>query len=61
MEAILKVILFFIALLAIVNGAYIIYMPPEGDAVTGLVIMAVGVLIIIGVIWISRVHDRKLR
>ena len=59
MEAILKVISFFIALLAIVNGAYVIYMPPSGDEPVGLAIMAVGIIIFIGVLWISREQDKK--
>jgi len=59
MEAILKVISIFIALLAIVNGTYVIYMPPSGDEVAGLAIMAIGIIIIIGVLWISRRQEQK--
>ena len=42
MEAIIKVISFFIALFVIANGVYVIYMPPNGDEPQGLAIIAIG-------------------
>lgn len=59
MEAILKVISFFIALFVIVNGAYVVYMPPGGDEPQGLAIIATGVFIIIAVLAIARMQERK--
>lgn len=58
MEAILKVISFFIALFVIVNGAYVVYMPPGGDEAQGIAIIAVGFFIVIAVFWISRMQER---
>jgi multisubunit Na+/H+ antiporter MnhB subunit len=58
MEAILKVISFFIALFVIANGVYVINMPPGGDEPQGIAIIAVGIFIIIAVIWISRLTER---
>ncbi len=60
MEAIVKVISFFIALLAIANGAYVVYMPPSGDELVGYAIMLIGILILIGVLWYSRMQDKML-
>jgi hypothetical protein len=58
MEAILKIISFFVALFVIANGVYTVYMPPSGDEPLGLAIAAVGIGIFIGVIWISRRQDQ---
>lgn len=58
MEAILKVLSFFLALFVIVNGAYVVYMPPGGDEPQGIAIIAVGLFIIIAVMWISRLQGR---
>jgi hypothetical protein len=59
MEAILKVISFFVALFVIANGVYTVYMPPAGDEPLGLAIVAVGTGIFIGVMWISRRQDQE--
>jgi multisubunit Na+/H+ antiporter MnhC subunit len=59
MEAILKVISLFIALFMIVNGVYVIYMPPTGDEPQGLAIIAMGIFIIIAVMWIARLQERS--
>ena len=58
MEAILKVISFFIALFMVVNGVYVMYMPPTGDEPQGLAIIAMGVFVFIAVTWISRLQDQ---
>ncbi|OPY36515.1 MAG: hypothetical protein A4E35_02055 [Methanoregula sp. PtaU1.Bin051] len=58
MEAILKVISFFIALFVIVNGVYVAYMPPGGDEPQGIAIVAIGFFIIVAVLWISRLLER---
>jgi hypothetical protein len=57
MEAILKVISFFIALFMIVNGVYVMYMPPTGDEPQGLAIIVMGVFVFIVVMWISQLQD----
>ncbi len=59
MEAILKVISFFIALFMIVNGAYVAYVPPGGDELQGFAIIAVGIFIFIAVLWISRIQEQS--
>jgi multisubunit Na+/H+ antiporter MnhC subunit len=59
MEAILKVISLFIALFMIVNGVYVIYMPPTGDEPQGLAIIAMGIFIFIAVMWIARLQERS--
>jgi ABC-type Mn2+/Zn2+ transport system permease subunit len=58
MEAIVKVISFFIALFVIANGVYVIYMPPYGDEPVGLAIIAIGVFIFIAVMWIAQIQER---
>jgi ABC-type Mn2+/Zn2+ transport system permease subunit len=58
MEAILKVISFFIALFMVVNGVYVMYMPPTGDEPQGLAIIAMGFFVFIAVMWISRLQDQ---
>jgi hypothetical protein len=59
MEAVLKVISFFIALFVIINGAYVVCMPPGGDEPQGLAIIATGVFIVIAVLAIARMQERK--
>jgi hypothetical protein len=61
MEAILKIISFFIALFVIANGVYTVYMPPVGDEPAGLGIVAIGIFIFIIVMWISRMQDQMRR
>jgi ABC-type Mn2+/Zn2+ transport system permease subunit len=61
MEAILKVISFFIALFVIANGVYTVYMPPVGDEPAGLAIVAVGIFIFVIVMWVSRIQDQERR
>lgn len=58
MEAILKVISVFIALFMVVNGVYVMYMPPIGDEPQGLAIIVMGVFVFIAVMWIARLQDR---
>jgi ABC-type Mn2+/Zn2+ transport system permease subunit len=58
MEAILKVISFFIAIFMAVNGVYVMYMPPTGDEPQGLAIIAMGFFVFITVMWISRLQDQ---
>jgi hypothetical protein len=45
MEAIVKVISFFIALFVITNGIWVAYMPPYGDEPVGYAIIAMGIFI----------------
>lgn len=61
MEAILKIISFFIALFMIANGVYTLYMPPSGDEPVGLAIVAAGIFIFVIVMWISRMQDQDSR
>jgi hypothetical protein len=58
MEAILKVISFFIAVFMVANGIYVMYMPPYGDEMQGIAIIMMGIFIFIAVIWISRLQDQ---
>lgn len=58
MEAILKVISFFIALFMVANGIYVMYMPPSGDEPQGLAIIMMGIFIFIAVLWISHLQDK---
>jgi hypothetical protein len=58
MEAVLKVISFFIAVFMVANGIYVVYMPPYGDEMQGIAIIMMGVFIFIAVIWISRLQDQ---
>lgn len=60
METVLKVISFFIALFVVTNGVYIMYLPPGGDELQGVAIIAVGIFIFIAVLWFSRIQG-KLR
>ena len=57
MEALLKVISFFIALFVIANGVYVFFMPPSGDEPQGLAIMAIGLLIPVMVLYIARLEE----
>jgi multisubunit Na+/H+ antiporter MnhC subunit len=59
MEAILKVISFFIALFMVANGVYVMYMPPYGDEMQGIAIIMMGIFIFIAVIWISRLQEQS--
>lgn len=59
MEAILKVISFFIALFMVANGIYVMYMPPYGDEPQGLAIIMMGIFIFIAVLWIGRLQDKS--
>jgi ABC-type Mn2+/Zn2+ transport system permease subunit len=59
MEAILKVISFFIALFMVANGIYVIYMPPNGDEPQGLAIIMMGIFIFIAVLWIARLQEKS--
>ena len=59
MEAILKIISFFIALFMVANGIYVMYMPPYGDEMQGIAIIMMGIFIFIIVIWISRLQDQS--
>jgi len=58
MQAILKVLSFFIGFFVIANGLYIVLMPPFGDEPQGYVIIAVGIVIPIITLFVSRMDDR---
>jgi hypothetical protein len=57
MEAILKVISFFLGLFVIANGIWIVYMPPFGDEPVGMAIIAVGIFIPIITLLVARKSD----
>jgi hypothetical protein len=57
MEAILKVISFFLGLFVIANGIWIVYMPPFGDEPVGMAIIAVGIFIPILTLLVARKSD----
>jgi hypothetical protein len=61
MEAMLKVIYFFIALFVIANGVYVFFMPPGGDEPQGLAIVAIGIFIPVLVLFIAKIEDRHER
>jgi hypothetical protein len=61
MEALLKVLSFFIALFVIANGVYVYFMPPTGDEPQGLAIIAIGIFIPILVLFIARIEERNER
>lgn len=58
MEALLKVISFFIALFVIANGVYVFFMPPNGDEPQGLAIIAIGIFIPILILYIAKIEER---
>jgi hypothetical protein len=58
MEAIIKVISFFIALFVIVNGIWVAYMPPFGDELVGYAIIAVGIFIPIITLYVAKIDER---
>ena len=58
MQAILKVLSFFIGFFVIANGLYIVLMPPFGDEPPGYFIIAVGIVIPIITLFVSRMDDR---
>jgi hypothetical protein len=61
MEALLKVLSFFIALFVIANGVYVCFMPPAGDEPQGLAIIAIGIFIPVLVLFIARIEERSER
>ena len=61
MEAILKVISFFIALFVIADGVYVFFMPPGGDEPQGLALIAIGIFIPILVLFMAKIEERHER
>jgi hypothetical protein len=61
MEAILKVISFFIALFVIANGVYVFFMPPNGDEPQGLALIAIGIFIPVLVLFMAKIEERHER
>jgi len=61
MEAILKVISFFIALFVIANGVYVFFMPPGGDEPQGLALIAIGLFIPVLVLFVAKIEERHER
>jgi hypothetical protein len=61
MEAILKVISFFIALFVIANGVYVFFMPPAGDEPQGLALIAIGIFIPVLVLFMAKIEERHER
>jgi hypothetical protein len=59
MEAIIKVICFFIALFVIMNGVWVAYMPPYGDEPVGLAIIAVGIFIPIITLHVAKLGESR--
>jgi len=59
MQTILKVLGFIIGLFAIVNGLFIVIMPPFGDEPQGYAIIAVGIFIPIITLYVARIDDRR--
>jgi uncharacterized sodium:solute symporter family permease YidK len=61
MEAILKVISFFIALFVIADGVYVFFMPPGGDEPQGLALIAIGIFIPVLVLFMAKIEERHER
>jgi hypothetical protein len=59
MEAIVKVISFFIGLFVIANGIYVVYMPPFGDEPVGYAIIAVGIFIPIITLYVAKHSEHE--
>lgn len=59
MEAIVKVISMFVALFVIANGAWVAFMPPFGDELVGLAIVAVGILIPVITFYVAKQGERR--
>ena len=59
METIIKVICFFVGLIVIANGIWVVYMPPFGDEPVGLAIIAVGIFIPILTIFVAKMSERR--
>jgi hypothetical protein len=59
MEAIVKVLGFFIGLFVFVNGIWIWMMHPSGDEVQGIVIMAIGIVIPLIVLGLARLDAKR--
>ena len=58
METIIKVICFFVGLFVIVNGVWVVYMPPFGDEPVGFAIIAVGIFIPIITLSVAKMNER---
>lgn len=54
MGSVIKVISFFIALFVIINGIWVVLMPPFGDELTGYIIIAVGIFIPIITLYLEK-------
>jgi hypothetical protein len=59
MEAIVKVISFFIGLFVIANGIWVAYMPPYGDELIGYTIIAAGIVIPILTLYVAKLGESR--
>lgn len=59
MGSIIKVISFFIALFVIINGIWVVLMPPFGDELTGYIIIAVGIFIPIITLYLEKKDESR--
>ena len=59
MEAIIKVISFFIALFVTANGIWVAYMPPYGDEPIGYAIIAVGIFIPVITLYVAKIGESR--
>jgi len=58
MQTIVKFICLFVSLFVIVNGLGVYYLPPSGDELTGVVIVAVGIIAAILTLFVA-LHDAR--
>jgi len=59
MEAIIKVISFFLGLFVIANGIWVAYMPPYGDEPVGYAIIAIGIFIPFITIYVGKLGESR--
>jgi hypothetical protein len=59
METIIKIIFIFIGLFVIANGVWVILMPPFGDELTGIVIIAAGICIPVITLSITKKNESR--
>lgn len=59
MEAIVKIISFFIGLFVLANGIWVAYMPPYGDEMIGYLIIAAGIVIPILTLYVSKISESR--
>ncbi len=58
MQTIVKFICLFVSLFVIVNGLGVYYLPPSGDELAGVVIVAVGIIAVILTLFVA-LHDAR--